>query len=112
MSSIACRSADEVFAVSFIPPSRPVIPIRGRHSRGRRRAGWFGLGKGSPQLALYEWEAAAQDAGVSAEGSGFRGAYDNLAYSYKREHMRAIESAKKPETRQRRIEKAIATLQG
>jgi hypothetical protein len=24
-------------------------------------------------LALYEWEAAAQDAGVSPEGSGFRG---------------------------------------
>jgi uncharacterized protein len=24
-------------------------------------------------LALYEWEAAAQDAGVPAEGSGFRG---------------------------------------
>ncbi|MFB9832480.1 VOC family protein [Actinoallomurus acaciae] len=32
------------------------------------------LGEGSPQLALYEWDAAAQDAGVSAEGSGFRGA--------------------------------------
>ncbi|MEU6432075.1 VOC family protein [Microbispora sp. NPDC046973] len=32
------------------------------------------LGEGSPKLALYEWEAAAQDAGVSPEGSGFRGA--------------------------------------
>ena len=31
------------------------------------------LGEGSSDLALYEWEAAAQDAGVSAEGSGFRG---------------------------------------
>ncbi|MGO1052588.1 VOC family protein [Crossiella sp. CA198] len=31
------------------------------------------LGAGSPALALYEWAAAAQDAGVSAEGSGFRG---------------------------------------
>ncbi|MQA11748.1 MAG: glyoxalase [Pseudonocardiaceae bacterium] len=31
------------------------------------------LGDGSSKLALYEWEAAAQDAGVSAEGSGFRG---------------------------------------
>ena len=30
------------------------------------------LGDGSG-LALYEWEAAAQDAGVAAEGSGFRG---------------------------------------
>ncbi|MEV6554244.1 YdeI/OmpD-associated family protein [Nocardia sp. NPDC051756] len=41
-----------------------------------------------------------------------RAAYDNLAYSRKREHVHAIESAKKPETRQRRIEKAIATLRG
>lgn len=31
------------------------------------------LGEGSSMLALYEWEAAAQDAGVSAAGSGFRG---------------------------------------
>jgi catechol 2,3-dioxygenase-like lactoylglutathione lyase family enzyme len=31
------------------------------------------LGDGSSKLALYEWEAAAQDAGVSPEGSGFRG---------------------------------------
>lgn len=34
----------------------------------------FSLDGGSPRLALYEWEAAAQDAGVSSEGSGFRGA--------------------------------------
>ncbi|MFD6162286.1 YdeI/OmpD-associated family protein [Nocardia sp. NPDC060256] len=41
-----------------------------------------------------------------------RAAYDNLAYSRKREHVHAIESAKKPDTRQRRIEKAIVTLRG
>ncbi|MFI5766673.1 YdeI/OmpD-associated family protein [Streptomyces sp. NPDC051563] len=39
-----------------------------------------------------------------------RTAYDALTTSRKREHVRAIESAKKPETRQRRIEKAVATL--
>ena len=33
----------------------------------------FNLGDGSSSLALYEREAAAQDAGVSPEGSGFRG---------------------------------------
>ncbi|MEV4537780.1 VOC family protein [Asanoa sp. NPDC049518] len=38
----------------------------------------FTLGEGCPQLALYEWEAAAQDAGVSPEGSGFRGASFHL----------------------------------
>jgi hypothetical protein len=39
-----------------------------------------------------------------------RAAYDRLAYSRKFEHVRAIESAKKSETRMRRIEKALATL--
>jgi hypothetical protein len=33
----------------------------------------FNLGDGSSSLALYEREAAAQDAGVSSEGAGFRG---------------------------------------
>jgi catechol 2,3-dioxygenase-like lactoylglutathione lyase family enzyme len=33
----------------------------------------FNLGDGSSSLALYEREAAAQDAGVSPVGSGFRG---------------------------------------
>ncbi|WP_067815432.1 VOC family protein [Actinomadura kijaniata] len=31
------------------------------------------LGEGSSMLALYEWEAVARDAGVPAEGTGFRG---------------------------------------
>ncbi|GCD95964.1 YdeI/OmpD-associated family protein [Embleya hyalina] len=41
-----------------------------------------------------------------------RAAYDDLAHSHKRAHVRAVESAKKPETRRRRIEKAITTLRG
>ena len=40
-----------------------------------------------------------------------RAAYDGLAYTHKREHVRAIENAKKPQTRVRRIEKAIAMLE-
>jgi Bacteriocin-protection, YdeI or OmpD-Associated/Domain of unknown function (DUF1905) len=39
-----------------------------------------------------------------------RAAYDRLPDGRKREHVRAIESAKKPETRIRRIEKALAAL--
>jgi hypothetical protein len=39
-----------------------------------------------------------------------RAAYDRVAYSHKREHLRAIEGAKKPETRSRRIERALAVL--
>ncbi|MER6201870.1 YdeI/OmpD-associated family protein [Streptomyces sp. NPDC001586] len=41
-----------------------------------------------------------------------RTAYDNLAYGRKHQHVRAIESAKRPETRRQRIEKAIAALRG
>jgi Domain of unknown function (DUF1905)/Bacteriocin-protection, YdeI or OmpD-Associated len=39
-----------------------------------------------------------------------RTAYDRLPDGRKREHVRATESAKKPETRLRRIEKALATV--
>jgi uncharacterized protein YdeI (YjbR/CyaY-like superfamily) len=39
-----------------------------------------------------------------------RAVYDRLSPSHKREHLRAIESAKKPDTRQRRIERALASL--
>ncbi|MBK1784540.1 VOC family protein [Prauserella cavernicola] len=36
------------------------------------------LGEGSSSLALCDWDGAAQDAGVSAEGSGFRGSSFHL----------------------------------
>ncbi len=39
-----------------------------------------------------------------------RAAYNRLPYGLKLQHVRAIESAKKPETRLRRIEKAIVVL--
>ena len=49
--------------------------------------------------------AAALDADPLA-----RAAYDRLPYGVKLQQVRAIESAKKPETRRRRIEKAVAVL--
>ncbi len=54
------------------------------------------LGDGSSMLALYEWEAAAQDAGVSPEGSGFRGvSLHHITDSREKvdEVMRAAENA-------------------
>jgi len=41
-----------------------------------------------------------------------RAAYDRLSYSHRREYVRAIESAKRPETRSQRIEAAVANLRG
>jgi len=49
--------------------------------------------------------ARALDADAAA-----RAAYDDLSHSRKREHVLAIEGAKKAETRTRRIETALATL--
>ena len=36
--------------------------------------------------------------------------WDKLSYTHRREHVEHLEDAKKPETRQRRLEKAIALL--
>ncbi|MGP9017460.1 YdeI/OmpD-associated family protein [Streptomyces sp. BR1] len=43
---------------------------------------------------------------------GLRGAYDRMAFSLKRKQVGEIESAKSPETRQRRIDKMIESLRG
>ncbi|MGY0236947.1 YdeI/OmpD-associated family protein [Longispora urticae] len=98
-----------------------VAILRGRHllglSNAHRRAAGVEIGEEveveveldtEPRVVVEPADfARALDADPVA-----RAAYDNLAYSHKREHVHAIESAKKPETRQRRIEKAIATLRG
>jgi uncharacterized protein YdeI (YjbR/CyaY-like superfamily) len=39
-----------------------------------------------------------------------RAAYDSLPDGRKRQHVLSIEGAKRPETRQRRIEQALAAL--
>ena len=41
-----------------------------------------------------------------------RAAYDKLSYSHQRQWVLSIEDAKTPETRQRRIDKAVAALGG
>ena len=54
-----------------------------------------------------EVEAPA-DLLAAMDAAGARAAWDRLAYSHRKEHVRAIEEAKALETRQRRIEKAVA----
>jgi uncharacterized protein YdeI (YjbR/CyaY-like superfamily) len=39
-----------------------------------------------------------------------RGAYNSMSYTHRKEYVEWIEDAKKPETRKRRIEKALAKL--
>jgi len=96
-----------------------VAIMRGRHllglSNANRQAAGVATGEEvvveqafdpeQPAVNVPEDFARALDADPAA-----RAAYDGLTHSRKREHVRAIDSAKKPETRQRRIEKALATL--
>ena len=58
-----------------------------------------------PTVNLPEDFARALDADPTA-----RAAYERLTHSRKRQHVHVIESAKKPETRKRRIEKALVDL--
>jgi uncharacterized protein YdeI (YjbR/CyaY-like superfamily) len=51
--------------------------------------------------------AAALDA-----APGARAAWEKLAPSHKKAHVTAVESAKAPETRHRRIAKAVESLSG
>ncbi|WP_212833655.1 YdeI/OmpD-associated family protein [Catellatospora sp. TT07R-123] len=98
-----------------------VAIMRGRHLLGLSNANRLAAGVAIGEEVEVEVELDTEPR-VVAEPADFakaldddpvaRAAYDKLAYSHKREHVHAIESAKKPETRQRRIEKAIATLRG
>ncbi|MCZ4125864.1 YdeI/OmpD-associated family protein, partial [Streptomyces sp. H39-S7] len=98
-----------------------VAILRGRHLLGLSNANRQAAGVAIGEEAEVELELDTQprvvveppDFARALDGDPVaRAAYDNLALSRKHEHVRAIESAKKPETRRRRIEKAIATLRG
>lgn len=50
------------------------------------------------------------DFAAALKKAGLRAAFDKLAFTHRKEHVRAIEEAKAAETRLRRIEKAIAMV--
>jgi hypothetical protein len=47
------------------------------------------------------------DLGKALRGAGLLNAFKAMSYTHQREHVEAIQSAKKPETRQRRIEACV-----
>ncbi len=51
-----------------------------------------------------------KDFAAALKKAGLRAAFDALAFTHRKEHVRAIEEAKAPETRLRRIEKAVAMV--
>ena len=50
------------------------------------------------------------DLAAALNKAGARAAFDALAFTRRKEHVRAIEEAKAPETRARRIDKAVAMI--
>ena len=93
--------------------------MRGRYLLGLSNANWQAAGVATGDQVETEVEIDAEPR-VVAEPADLaraldadpvaRAAYDRLSYGHKREHVRAIESAKKPETRRRRIDNALAML--
>jgi len=96
-----------------------VAIMRGRHLLGLSNANRQAAGVTTGDEIEVDLELDAQPR-VIVEPADFaraldsdpaaRATYDHLAQSHKRRHVHAIESAKKPETRARRIDQALATL--
>ena len=51
-----------------------------------------------------------KDFAAALKKAGLRAAFDKLAFTHRKEHIRAIEEAKAAETRARRIDKALAMV--
>jgi bifunctional DNA-binding transcriptional regulator/antitoxin component of YhaV-PrlF toxin-antitoxin module len=51
-----------------------------------------------------------KDFAAALKKAGLRAAFDKLAFTHRKEHVRAIEEAKAAETRARRIDKALAMV--
>ena len=62
-----------------------------------------------PDEASREVEVPA-DLASALDATGLRDRWDALSYSHQREHVEAIEEAKRPQTRARRIAKAVEML--
>jgi hypothetical protein len=84
-----------------------VVPLAAEH---RKKAGVSG---GDSIAVTLELDTAPREVDVpkdlaaALKKAGARATFDALAYSHRKEHVRAIEEAKAPETRMRRIEKTV-----
>jgi antitoxin component of MazEF toxin-antitoxin module len=78
--------------------------------------GKFGISAGDEIEVSLELDTAPRevtappDLLAAVDAAGAREQWERLSYTHRKEHVRAIEEAKAPETRQRRIEKAVAMV--
>jgi hypothetical protein len=90
---------------------RPMIPLS---AENRTAAGVAAGNEVEVEIAL---DTAAREVSLPADfaaalehDAAAKRTFDGLSYSLRNYHVQQIEGAKTPETRQRRIEKSIATL--
>jgi hypothetical protein len=98
---------------------RSTIAVMGGRSMlgvaAEHRAG-AGVQAGDRLKITLELDAAPRTVDVPADlakamkSAGVTAAFERLSYTHRKEHVRAVEDAKKPETRERRILKAIEML--
>ena len=75
-----------------------------------------GISAGDNIVITLEPDTAPRDVKVPADfakaikKAGVRAEWGKLSYTHRKEHVRAIEEAKRPETRTKRMEKAIEML--
>ena len=75
-----------------------------------------GISAGDNIVITLEPDTAPREVSVPTDLSkaikrgGLSAAWDKLSYTHRKEHVRAVEEAKRPETRAKRIEKAIEML--
>ena len=95
------RSTVSVYGGQFF------LPLAAEH---RNKAGVAGGDKVNVTLELDTAPREVEvpkDLAAALKKAGARTAFDALSFSHRKEHVRAIEEAKAPETRARRIEKAV-----
>ena len=89
---------------------RYYLPVNARNREGARVAA------GDRVEVLLELDADERDVTVPADladalaAAGLREAWDACSYSHRREWVEAIESAKRPDTRTRRVGRAVASV--
>ncbi len=89
-----------------------MVPFSSEH---RKNAGLKAGDKIAVQIAVDTEPRTVEvpeDLARALESAGLTQAFDKLSYTHRKEHVRAINEAKAPETRIRRIEKAIEKLSG
>ncbi len=118
---------EEVFGAKRIPVKATVngavytgsiVRMAGKYMLGMPKAFREEAGISAGEIIMVTIEAdtaprtveVPKDLAAAIKKAGVSAAWDKLSFTHRKEHVRAVEDAKKPETRVKRIEKAVEML--